>query len=804
MLYSSAGFLALIIHLIINHDVLRRTPEREIIPAHRPYRFFLLSVLGYYVTDILWGIFYERGLVALTFADTALYFAGMACSILFWTRYVVDYLREKRLFGHLLLIVGWLFFAFEMLMILANFFVPVLFSMEGGVYQALGARYITLGIQVVMFLMTAIYALVIAARSEGTMKLRHRTIGISSLAMAGFILAQAYFPLLPLYAIGCMLSTCVLHSFVLENEKEEYRDRLEARLEENILKGNYYDLLTGLPGMSYFFDAARKRRAEIEGSGERAAFLFINLGGMKFYNRNHGFSEGDRLLRTLAQQLGEAFGSEHCSRLGQDHFAAVTGAEGLPDALNGLFAAWRAVNAGDCPPILAGVYLGGDEETDVIAAFDLAKIACDSLGNAYASSFRYFDATMFRNAEHQQFIIGRLEKAIEQKWIQVYYQPIVRAANGRVCDEEALARWIDPERGFLSPAEFIPMLEDAKLIYKLDLYVVEQVLEKMKRQQAAGLWLVPQSVNLSRSDFDACDMVEEIRRRVDAAGMPHSMVTIEITESIIGSDFDFIKGQIERFRALGFPVWMDDFGSGYSSLDVLQSLQVDLIKFDMRFMQQFNHDEKSRIILTELMKMAVGLGLDTVVEGVEREDQAEFLREIGCSKLQGYYYTKPLPVEEVFARYAEGRQIGFENPEETDYFDAIGRINLYDLSALTKEDEDRLGRYFDTVPMAIIEERRNTTRFTRSNHAYREFIRRAFNLELSELGTSFGTTPAGPGLPFVEMLHRCGQEGGRAMFDEVLPDGRTIHSFVRRIAVNPATDTTAFAVAVLAVSGGEG
>ena len=414
------------------------------------------------------------------------------------------------------------------------------------------------------------------------------------------------------------------------------------------------------------------------------------------------------------------------------------------------------------------------------------------------------DGTLGLVKFHQQFIIGRLEKAIEQKWIQVYYQPIVRAANGRVCDEEALARWIDPERGFLSPAEFIPMLEDAKLIYKLDLYVVEQVLEKMKRQQAAGLWLVPQSVNLSRSDFDACDMVEEIRRRVDAAGMPHNKVTIEITESIIGSDFDFIKGQIERFRALGFPVWMDDFGSGYSSLDVLQSLQVDLIKFDMRFMQQFNHDEKSRIILTELMKMAVGLGLDTVVEGVEREDQAEFLREIGCSKLQGYYYTKPLPVEEVFARYAEGRQIGFENPEETDYFDAIGRINLYDLSALTKEDEDRLGRYFDTVPMAIIEERGDTTRFTRSNHAYREFIRRAFNLELSELGTSFGTTPEGPGRPFVEMLHRCGQEGGRAMFDEVLPDGRTIHSFVRRIAVNPTTGTTAFAVAVLAVSGGEG
>ena len=799
MLYSSAGFLALIIHLIINHDVLRESPEREIIPAHRAYRMFLFAVSVYYVTDILWGFLYENGLATLTFLDTALYFAAMGCSILFWTRFVVDYLREKRFFGHMLLIVGWLFFAYEMLVLMANFFVPVLYSMVDGVYRAEAARYITLAVQTIMYLTTAIYALVVAMRSTGTMKLRHRTIGISSVAMAGFITAQTFFPLLPLYAIGCMLSTCVLHSFVLENEKEEYRDRLEARLEENILKGNYYDLLTGLAGMSYFFDLARDRRAGIEQDGGTFAFLFVNLGGMKFYNRNHGFSEGDKLLRTLAKHLSAAFGPDNCSRLGEDHFAVVADSRGLEKTLKKLFTEWKAVNVGDCPPILVGVYLGDE---DVIAACDLAKIACDSVSDSYASTFRYFDATMFHSAEHQQFIIARLDQALAQKWIQVYYQPIVRAASGRVCDEEALARWIDPERGFLSPAEFIPMLEKAKLIYKLDLYVLEQVLEKLHRQQARGLWLVPQSINLSRSDFDACDMVEEIRLRVDAAGIEHRLITIEITESIIGSDFDFIKGQIERFRALGFPVWMDDFGSGYSSLDVLQSLQVDLIKFDMRFMQQFNHDEKSRIILTELMKMAVGLGMDTVCEGVEREDQAAFLREIGCAKLQGYLYTKPLPVEEVFARYDEGRQIGFENPEETGYFDAIGRINLYDLSAITNEDADSLGHYFDTVPMAIIEVRGETTRFTRSNSAYRDFFRRMYHVGLSEMGSDFTPKPGGPGGPFVEMLFKCAREGGRLMYDGLQPDGSTVHCFVRRIGENPLTETTALAVAVLAVTTG--
>ena len=330
--------------------------------------------------------------------------------------------------------------------------------------------------------------------------------------------------------------------------------------------------------------------------------------------------------------------------------------------------------------------------------------------------------------------------------------------------------------------------------------MVEQVLKKLALQQAKGLFLVPQSINLSRADFDACDIVEEIRARVDAAGLPRRLITIEITESIVGSDFDFIKSQVERFRGLCFPVWMDDFGSGYSSLDVLQSLQVDLIKFDMRFMQQFDHEEKSKIILAELMKMAIGLGLDTVCEGVEREDQVEFLREIGCTKLQGFYYTRPLPLDEVFKRYETGTQIGFENPEESDYFNAIGRINLFDLAALAKEDEDSFQHYFSTIPMAIIEVQADRARFTRSNQAYRDFIQRAFGLNLSDLGSTFEDTPEGPGRAFVDQLHKCCDEGGRAVFDETLPSGTVVHSFMRRVTENPLTGTVAAAVAVLAIN----
>jgi EAL domain-containing protein (putative c-di-GMP-specific phosphodiesterase class I) len=398
-----------------------------------------------------------------------------------------------------------------------------------------------------------------------------------------------------------------------------------------------------------------------------------------------------------------------------------------------------------------------------------------------------------------------LDKAIENRWSQPYYQPIVRAVNGRVCDEEALARWIDPERGFLSPADFIPYLEDAGVIYKLDLCILEQVLEKMERLKAAGLYLVPQSINLSRSDFYACDIVEEIRRRVDDAGIERKKITIEITESTIGGDFDYIKEQIERFRALGFPVWMDDFGSGYSSLDVLQSVEFDLIKFDMSFMKRLDEGEKAKIILSELMKMATALGVDTVCEGVETQEQVRFLQEIGCSKLQGYYFCKPIPLQQILERYKTGVQIGFENPKESGYFESMGRINLHDLAAIASEDSHVLKDFFNTLPVGIVEVIGDSVQFVRSNQTYRDFLERFFDVDLSKQpGNPQEDVHPTHGLGFLEFVKSCCRgEKSRGFLEERMPDGSVVGSFIRKIGTNPVTGKTAFAAAVLSVKKGD-
>ena len=561
----------------------------------------------------------------------------------------------------------------------------------------------------------------------------------------------------------------------------------------------YTDKLTGLPNMRHFFKLAEAERRRLREAGKPSAMLYFDMIDMKHYNRQFGFEEGDRLLYDVGQILARHFGAHNMCRFTGDHFAAITEEARVEKELPAIFEECSKANDGKSQPMRVGVYPDRLEDVSVSVACDRAKFAIDQYRESFDSCYCYFDTEMLKHGEDYRYIIKNIDRAIQEKWIQVYYQPIIRAANGKVCDEEALARWIDPALGFLSPAEFIPALEKTRQIYKLDLYVVEQVLDKLKRQAEAGMYVVPQSINLSRMDFDSCDIVEEIRRRVDAAGVGRSMMTIEITESVIGSDFDFMKAQVERFQKLGFQVWMDDFGSGYSSLDVLKNIHFDLIKFDMRFMDDFDNGDEGRIMLTELTKMAIGLGVETVCEGVEQESQVEFLREIGCTKIQGYYYGKPIPFEEMLSRFRNGVDMAFENPEESDYYTALGRINLYDMAVIASEDDESLNRFFDTLPMAIMEVNGNLSQYVRCNKSYRDFMARVFGITMNNEVMDYSAMPDRRGSAFMSAVMSCSKDGNRAIVDEPVDEKTTIHAFIRRVAVNPVTGTAAIAIAVLAI-----
>lgn len=571
-------------------------------------------------------------------------------------------------------------------------------------------------------------------------------------------------------------------------------------IQKDKLRIYQFDYLTGLPTVAHFFNLIETFYLKNTlAYNETPTVLFLDLNGTKYFNAKYGFAEGDKLIKSFARLLTSTFGNDCCCRFGLDRFCVYTTEENIEIRLWNFFDACENINDGKTLPVRVGIYTFKDKNTEFSLACDCAKMACDSIKGLYVSRFVYFDNLMFEQAEKEKYILEHIDEAIEKEWIQVYYQPIVRAANGRVCDEEALSRWIDPEKGFLNPEDFISVLEDAKVIYKLDLFVTEKILKKMKKQADNGLYVVPVSVNLSRSDFESCDIVQEIYNRTKAANIEPEKLTIEITESIIGKDYDYMKSQIKRFQSLGYKVWMDDFGSGYSSLEILHDFQFDLIKFDMKFMQEFQKSEKSKILLSGLMRTVINLGIDTVCEGVENKKQVDFLKEIGCTKLQGFYYCKPIPLIEVFERYEKGIQIGFENPQESDYYATLGKLNLYDLSAVTCNYDNIPDNIFNSFPMAVVEFENNTFRIIRGNSSYRKFIVDHFSYSPEKGEADFENKIDENAKLFKEAIDACKKKEAPLIIDEKFTDGCTVHLYLRQIAKNPITNVTAIVLVVLGI-----
>ena len=243
MTYSIIGIIATIILLIINRDVLWVRKDQTVSETNRNYRLFLLGVLGYYITDLLWGILESQRLSTLLFIDTTIHFTAMVWAVMMWTQYVVSYLNRNSVYEKILSFVGKVFFCFEVLVVIINIFYPILFWLDdSGAYHAGIVRYITLGIQILLFTATSLYAFCVALKTEDRIRLRHLTIAMFGISMTVLIAIQVFYPLLPLYAIGYMIGTCLLHSFVVEDEKEEYRRELEqASIRDRQQKEELYE-----------------------------------------------------------------------------------------------------------------------------------------------------------------------------------------------------------------------------------------------------------------------------------------------------------------------------------------------------------------------------------------------------------------------------------------------------------------------------------------------------------------------------------------------------------------------------------
>ncbi len=250
------------------------------------------------------------------------------------------------------------------------------------------------------------------------------------------------------------------------------------------------------------------------------------------------------------------------------------------------------------------------------------------------------------NLRKQQYVIDHIDEAIEHEYIKVFYQPVIRVKTGEICGYEALVRWIDPKMGMLSPGDFISTLEQFHLIHLVDTFVVKRVCKDYVQMRDEGKELVPISINISRLDFELCDIfgvVEETRAEYD---VPRDMLDLEITESSLNENEGYIRSSCDKMRELGYHVWIDDFGSGYSSLNTIANYNFDVLKLDMVFLRSFDNNPRTGKIMKYIVKGAKAMGVSPLCEGVETENHFNFLNEIGCERAQGYYFGKPMPMEE--------------------------------------------------------------------------------------------------------------------------------------------------------------
>ncbi len=342
-----------------------------------------------------------------------------------------------------------------------------------------------------------------------------------------------------------------------------------------------------------------------------------------------------------------------------------------------------------------------------------------------------------------QYILEHLDTALDQNHIKIYFQPVVRTVSRQMCSMEALARWEDPVYGLLSPGIFIPVLEQYGLIHLLDSHVIWQICALYREAVSRGDIVVPISLNLSRLDFELCDIFSVVEEAVRAYEVPRHCICIEITESALTNNEASMRERINQFRRAGYPVWMDDFGSGYSSLSTLKDFEFDQIKIDMGFLSDFTL--RSKRILASIVHMAKQINIQTLIEGVETEEQFKFLRDIGCEKVQGYLFGRPLPLTQCIANMTK-QGVTLESPAHQHYYDDLGKLDLLSAAPfLSQQEQDSLtsGRAMNSIPMAVIEVMPDTFRFLYTNEAFDDTVASAdwssFDYVLEKI---FGSSPS--------------------------------------------------------------
>ncbi|WP_295093679.1 EAL domain-containing protein [Ruminococcus sp.] len=338
---------------------------------------------------------------------------------------------------------------------------------------------------------------------------------------------------------------------------------------------------------------------------------------------------------------------------------------------------------------------------------------------------------------YSSFFEGNFIAAVNNGYIKAFFQPMFRSMTGKMVCVESLARWIDPEKGIIAPNFFVPALENSGLIFDLDMEILRQACALYQEFEQRGKTLHSISVNLSRLDFRNDYFYDRVVGILAKYNVPHNVIKLEITESLMLEDVDSFQVILNKLNDAGFSIWMDDFGSGYSSLNVLKNYNFDLMKFDMLFLRDFSI--KGRRLFASMINMAKSLGIQTLAEGVETKEQREFLTAAGCEILQGFYYSKPVPKDELIKMIDSG-DVLIEHIDDKEYWERIGQLNLLSANPLKDYVQSEVSgsrMEFDFcgvgAPISLIECTENNTHYIYASESYKKNIRALGYSSIDEL-----------------------------------------------------------------------
>lgn len=481
---------------------------------------------------------------------------------------------------------------------------------------------------------------------------------VCELTDAGNLWIQISISIYPyeMYSMGLMVLVgfCVMILIVAWNVFMIVRAVRQRHREKNIL---YTSTITGGMNIQYFKDQAEKLLKENSRNHFNYAMVSIRLAKYHNFCSCYGIKEGEELMESIYQDIQKHLQNRevaaHASKADFALMLKYGEQDNLFYRLERMVNDLKEVRPNQKMNFGVGIYWIPQKHEDISTMYNYAEVVQETIAEDLEDHIRCFEESMLDNQRWIRKVEDDMERALENREFKVYLQPKYSTKEEKLSGAEALVRWIHPTEGFIPPNKFIPIFEQNGFILQLDDYMITEIARMQAKWLYEGKQIVPISVNVSRAHFTKVDLAEHICKLVDQYNVPHDMIELELTESAFFDDKSILINTVKKLKTYGFDVSMDDFGAGYSSLNSLKELPLDVLKLDAEFFRGEDNDGRGDLIVGEAISLAKKLDMRIVAEGIETRKQVESLAEKNCDLIQGYYFAKPMPVEE-FERLAFG------------------------------------------------------------------------------------------------------------------------------------------------------